>query len=87
VACRRAVPELGANQFAGEALPIQSDIANELLFNLGRSRCGPEIRQAIPIRIALKIPIRDEISLRHHAKTKKEKKVNLAKTHFLSIKI
>jgi hypothetical protein len=77
VACGCSVSELRANQFAREALPIPSNIANELLFNLGRSRCGPEIRQAIPIRIALKIAIGDEISLRHHAQAKKDKKANL----------
>jgi hypothetical protein len=54
-----------------------------MLFNLGRSRCGPEIRQAIPIRVALKIAIGHEIPLRHHAKTKKEKKANPTTTHFL----
>jgi hypothetical protein len=77
VACGCAISELRANQFAREALSIPSDIANELLFNLGRSRCGPEIRQAIPIRVVLKIAIGHKIPLRHHAKTKKEKKENL----------
>jgi hypothetical protein len=77
VACRCSVSELRANQFPGKALPIPSDIANELLFNLGRSRCGPEIRQTIPIRVVLKIAIGHEIPLRHHAKTKKDKKANL----------
>jgi hypothetical protein len=87
MACRRAIPELGANQFPGEALPIQSDIANELLFNLGRSGGSPEICQAIPIRIALKIAIGNEIPLCHYGKTKKEKKANPTKTHFLSTKL
>jgi hypothetical protein len=77
MACGCSVSELGANQFPGEALPIPSDIANELLFNLGRSRGSPEIWQAIPIRVVLKIAIGHKIPLRHHAQAKKDKKANL----------
>jgi hypothetical protein len=77
VACGCSVSELRANQFPGKALPIPSDIANELLFNLGRSRGSPEIWQAIPIRVVLKIAIGHKIPLCHYAKTKKEKKENL----------
>jgi hypothetical protein len=65
VACRRAIAEFGANQLARKTFALSTDIADELLLDMG-SACGhPKIGNTIAVFIPLKIAVRHKVRLRH----------------------